>query len=393
MAEYFDIYNSDYKYIAKQKERKVVTKFEALGHNEGTMYDFTTDVIYGSDSFSSAYAQGLQSKLSFTIFNRDKKYTINEDSIFWYGNKIKYYKGLYDTKNNNTYWFTMGIFVVSGVSADGDEITVNCVDKFGLFTSECGYGRYDAATKIEAGNKIGRIITDLLLTNMGNFKVIDNIPPLIDEAVVNEELIQDIDISGDGYIGDILTELATTMKCRIYYNNAGNLCIYKGISENEYQYKAPVWEFDRIKSAEYIKASISYDYSSVINKITVWGEDFDGNIYNYTAENRNPKSPTRISRIGIKYGKTIENMMGYDQASVEAFAKYYLRIKTIQGINIPLECMLLPHIKVEDVVLITDDDYGLEQKKMLVNEINITGNTMTLGLVNIDSLPFYEEMQ
>ena len=393
MQEFYDVYTSDYKYIARRKQREVMTKFEALGHNEGFMYDFTSDVIRDSDKFTSSYAQGVQSKLSFTVYNKDNKYTINDESIFWYGNKIKYYKGLRDPVTKNIYWFTMGVFIVCDVSAKETEISVDCVDKFGLFTSDCGYGRYDAITKIEAGTAIGQLITDLLLTDMGNGKVLDSTPPIIDDSVKNDELIQDFEGSCDGYIGEFLTEIATTMKCRIYYNNTGHLYMCRGISENEYAYKAPTWEFDKDKSAEYLEASAKYDFANVINRITVWGEDANGEIYTYTAENRNPKSPTRISRIGIKSGKTIENLLGYDQKNVESFAKYYLRIKTVQGISVPLDCMLLPHIKVEDVVYITDTNYGFNQMKMLVNEINIQGNTMSLGLVNIDSLPFYEELQ
>ena len=94
--EYYNIYDQNYVRLAKNEGKIVLSKIEVLDHSEYVLYEITDDIIIDSDNYSKTYGQGLQSKLSFEIYNRDHKYDTNENSPFWFDTKIKYYKGLKD---------------------------------------------------------------------------------------------------------------------------------------------------------------------------------------------------------------------------------------------------------------------------------------------------------
>ena len=64
---------------------------------------------------------------------------------------------------------------------------------------------------------------------------------------------------------------------------------------------------------------------------------------------------------------------------------------TIQRLGVKVETILLPHLKVGDVVVVTDKYYGWDKKRFMINEISISGGKETLSLMNVDSLPYFEE--
>lgn len=395
--EYYNICNTDYLWLAKASERFVETKIEILSYHEYVMYEISDDIIEGSDKYTLTYNQGVQGKLSFSVSDVEHLYGCDCNSPFWYGNKLRYWKGISSNGSKNkddkdTYWFCMGTFVVTNISDDDDILNVSCIDKFGLITSEGGRSCFKTSAKIEAGVSFVGVVRDLLGTDAGNGYCIDPTTPVVDIRLWDEKIGRDIEIGSGGYLGDALIESATTKKCRIYYDRFGRMRVAVGSDDYAHINQAPAWILDDKKSSEYLSAKANYNYNDIINRVTVWGENFEGVYHSYTAENTNPKSPTNISKVGYFVGKTVESMYGYEQENVEAFAKYYLQIKTIQGLAVPVECAILPHLWVGDVVLLSDQRLEFEDKRLIIEEINIDGNTMSLSLTNVDSLPYYTEI-
>lgn len=391
--EYYDVYDQNYIRIAKNESKIILCKVEILDHSEYAIYDITDDIIVDSDNYSKTYEQGLQSKLSFDVYNRDKKYSVNENSPFWFDMKLKFYKGLKDDNTGDIYWFSKGVFTITSVSQEDDIISVSAVDKFGLLTSETGGACLENATKISLGDEVGQMFVDMLLQDKGNQKPTDPISPLIDFDTRHIELGEDLELSTGTYFGDIFTDLAYSLRCRLKYDNFGHMVLTRGSSDFEFSSKAALWVFDDYATSEFLSSSIDYNFSDVKNRVTVWGENFDGVSFVSVAENNNPKSPVRISLVGYRVANTVEDMFGYEQENVDAYAEKYLQMKTILGLSVKLNCTMLPHLDVEDVVLVKNDNLGLDNKRFLISEITINGNEMSLSLTNVDDIPYCEEFK
>ena len=391
--EFCNVINDEYLQLAKENIKTEVAKVEILAEDETVIGEIGNDVIQGSDNYDSEYAQGLQAKLSFSVPNISQFYTGGESSWFWYTRKIKYWKGLKNPTNGNSYYFSKGVFIVTGITVDFKTVTINCVDKFGALTSDYGSTMLDKSLKIEIESTIGNFASRLLALPKGNGQPIDCKKPLIDYDIRNISTGEELEMAEGTYVGDILLEFANTLKCRIFYNRDGVLCIRNGGLDYAYENKVTAWSFYDGAIASVINASLTYDFPSAKNVITVWGEDFEGIQYTATAENRNAKSALSIDKVGYRTAQTKENLFGYSQENVDDFAKMRLQMLTIVGTSIKVECPLLPHIEIEQCVEIDYEALGLHCKRFLVSGISYSGSSMTISLVNLDNLPWQLEMQ
>lgn len=391
--DFYNVVNNEYLQLAKENVKKVITKMEILGEDENVIGEIGNDVIQDSDSYDCEYAQGLQAKLSFSVPNISKIYTGGESSWFWYTRKIKYWKGLGSPYNGNNYYFSRGIFIVTGITVDFDTVNVTCVDKFGILTSDYGSTMLDKSLKIETESTIGNFASRLLALPKGNGQPIDCKKPLVDYDIRNIATGEELEMAEGTYAGDILLEFANTLKCRVYYDRDGVLRISDGGLDYAYENKATAWSFYDGAIASVMSASLTYDFPNAKNVITVWGEDFEGLQYTSTAENRNAKSALSIDKVGYRTAQTKENLFGYSQENVDAFAKMRLQMLTIIGTSVKVECPMLPHIEVGQCVEIDYEVLGLLCKRFLVSGVSYSGSSMSISLVNLDNLPWQLEMQ
>ncbi len=379
--------------LAKANEKSVKTKIEILSESENVIWEIEDDVILGSDNYDCEYNQGSQSKLSFSVPNLSPLYTGGESSWFWYTRKIRYWKGLYEPANGNTYWFSKGIFVVTGITVNFNTIDITCVDKFGALTSEYGSTMIDKSLKIETESTVEGFITSLLALPKGNGQPLDCKKPLIDYDLRNISTGEELELAAGTYAADILLQFANTLKCRIYYDRDGVLRVSAGHLDYAYENKAIAWSFYDGAVANVMSASLSYDFPKAKNVVTVWGEDFEGFQYTSTAENRNAKSALSIDKVGYRVGQTKENLYGYNQKNVDDFAQMYLQMQTIIGTSVTVECPMLPHLDVEQCISVSYEALGLLDKRFLVSGVSYSGDSMTISLVNLDNLPWHLELQ
>lgn len=392
-TEFFNTTSDEYIQLAKTNVKTIKTKIEILAEDETVIAEIGDDTVLGSDNYDCEYAQGVQAKLTFSVPNISPLYTGGESSWFWYTRKIKYWKGLYEPMNGNTYWFSKGVFVVTGISVDFNSVNVTCVDKFGALTSDYGSTMLDKSLKIDAESTVEKFVSRLLAIPKGNGQPLDCKKPIIDYTVRKIPNGQELEMAAGTYAGDILLEFANTLKCRICYDRDGILRVSEGHLDYAYENKAISWTFYDGAVANVISASLSYDFPKARNVVTVWGEDFEGLQYTSTAENRNAKSALSIDKVGYRVGQTKENLYGYNQENVDAFAQMYLQTQTIIGTSVEVECPMLPHIEVEQCVSISYEALELIDKKFLVSGVSYSGNNMSISLVNLDNLPWHLELQ
>lgn len=396
--QYTNVFSKSYIEVAKREKIFPKFKVQVLDNYENVMYEITNDISKDdSGSISINYQQGVRRSLSITIVDIEGKFIerfINESS--WALKKIKFLIGLYDDITADTYWFSQGVYYVNGMNAEhllsSKKITIQGVDKFGYFGSETGYNQLEGTYLIPQGTKIYSAVKDILLLDTGNGFVIDPIEPVLDPAFINEETPYDVKKSPGGYMSEILTEFAYILGASIFYDTEGRLNIVKGTLDNSYSSYPAIWDFSD-ETMEYSQPNLSLDIVNFVNIVKVVGTNVNDKIYEYTATNDNPSSPTRVSLVGRKI-KYIETAMAYDEARAKDYAEYKLNELSILQSSISFQSTMLPHLDVDAVVNVSDKYYyGNETKRFIIQSISMpisTSEMMNISACNVATLPYWE---
>ena len=398
VKDFVDIYNSKYIELVKAPVIKPKFKIELLDLYENTIGEITKDIsASNSGSISINYQQGVRRSCSFTLSDTFGKYRpMSNDNIFGFNTKFKIYVGLENIQTGETYWFSQGIFYTTNPTSShansNKTVTVNGVDKFGIFTSDTGYNQLEGTYIVPAKSKLYAVVKDILSLELGNGYIIDPKEPHIDSQFIDYELPYDIKKSPGSYMGDILIELGNVLGADIYYDANGVLTITSGTTDITYSKQSSIWDFSDVLP-EYSNGSVSLNTIDAINIVKVVGNQVnDSEIYIGNAENHNPLSPTAIEKIGRKiYYEESANLP--NQARADEYAKYVLNSKSIIQTAIGFSSTLIPHLDVNRVITITDDYYKYEQERFIIQSITIPLDSKTLMSIscnNIASLPYYD---
>lgn len=397
-TNFVDVYNADYISLVKASVIKPKFKIELLDLYENTIGEITKDISAdNSGSISINYQQGVRRSCSFTLSDTFGKYRpMSNDNIFGFNTKFKIYVGLENIQTGETYWFSQGIFYTTNPTSShansNKTVTVNGVDKFGIFTSDTGYNQLEGTYIVPAKSKLYAVVKDILSLELGNGYMIDPKEPHIDAEFIDYELPYDIKKSPGSYMGDILIELGNVLGADIFYDTNGILNITSGTTDITYSKQSSIWDFSDVLP-EYSNGSVSLNTIDAINIVKVVGNQVnDSEIYIGNAENHNPLSPTAIEKIGRKiYYEESANLP--NQARADEYAKYVLNSKSIIQTAIGFSSTLIPHLDVNRVITITDDYYKYEQERFIIQSITLPLDSKTLMSIscnNITSLPYYD---
>lgn len=397
-TNFVDVYNADYISLVKASVIKPKFKIELLDLYENTIGEITKDISAdNSGSISINYQQGVRRSCSFTLSDTFGKYRpMSNDNIFGFNTKFKIYVGLENIQTGETYWFSQGIFYTTNPTSShansNKTVTVNGVDKFGVFTSDTGYNQLEGTYIVPAKSKLYAVVKDILSLELGNGYMIDPKEPHIDAEFIDYELPYDIKKSPGSYMGDILIELGNVLGADIFYDTNGILNITSGTTDITYSKQSSIWDFSDVLP-EYSNGSVSLNTIDAINIVKVVGNQVnDSEIYIGNAENHNPLSPTAIEKIGRKiYYEESANLP--NQARADEYAKYVLNSKSIIQTAIGFSSTLIPHLDVNRVITITDDYYKYEQERFIIQSITLPLDSKTLMSIscnNIASLPYYD---
>lgn len=398
VKDFVDIYNSKYIELVKAPVIKPKFKIELLDLYENTIGEITKDIsASNSGSISINYQQGVRRSCNFTLSDTFGKYRpMSNDNIFGFNTKFKVYVGLENIQTGETYWFSQGIFYTTNPTSShansNKTVTVNGVDKFGIFTSDTGYNQLEGTYIVPAKSKLYAVVKDILSLELGNGYIIDPKEPHIDSQFIDYELPYDIKKSPGSYMGDILIELGNVLGADIYYDTNGVLTITSGTTDITYSKQSSIWDFSDVLP-EYSNGSVSLNTIDAINIVKVVGNQVnDSEIYIGNAENHNPLSPTAIEKIGRKiYYEESANLP--NQARADEYAKYVLNSKSIIQTAIAFSSTLIPHLDVNRVITITDDYYKYNQERFIIQSITLPLDARTLMSIscnNIASLPYYD---
>ena len=450
--EFYNIDNEDYRKIAKHEVINPMIKIELLDDYENTYSELIEDISAEQiGTISESYQQGVRKTISFSIFDPQGEFIPDPNNKnFWINRKFKIYIGLaktrffskdnpliysyneedlvaylkYNNPNNwddieasienspndgiisigqvdgeieseeDIYWFSKGVYVITDINASHSSaektVTINGVDKFGMFGSETGYNEMIGTFSIPQGFTIYEAIFTILNQDMGNGKVLDPIEPIIDPYYRNVTIPFDIDKGPGSYLSESLTDLATTFRADIFYDDDGRLNFQRSMLGEENINLPNIWDFYDTDS-EYINSSLTYNLVKTANRVCVVGDNPNGSVAPIgISENRNASSPISIQKIGVK-NKYLESSTIQTMTEAKDYADYILESLSITQNTISFECTLIPSLTVNKLFTLTDTFYKIIKESFLIESLTCPMGigTMTLSGSNIKELPTY----
>lgn len=396
--DHFNVYNDIYLAAIKQQSSNIRFKFEILDWSEENVkQEITESIIKGSGSLSINYQQGVRRSFSCDLANINNEFTPSfQTGVLYATTKIKLYIGIEAKIYGDTYWWSQGVFLITDVtnksSGSNKLVTVNCIDKFGVFGAELGYSQLQGDYKIEKDTRIYDIIKDILNIDMENGYVLDHQKPFLDPLYRNEVMPYTLVKNKGEQMADVLITLANVLGCNIYYNTKGILNITTGTDDCTYSREGSIYVFDE-NSSETSDFDLNIDYGSIVNSVTVVGTNVNDEIYSYTARNTDPFSPTRIEYVGLKECEPIESSMVYSEERAKDYALYVLKQRSILQNALSFQSVFIPHLDVDKVIVISNSDYNLFEARFIVKSISMPFDNnvqMTLESSNIAELPYFE---
>lgn len=398
MTEYYDNIDTRYFDLLNKTTKHYRFKIELLDHWERTIGEIVNDISADSaGQITINKEQGIRRSCSFTMIDVERKYIPDVDNPFWYNRKFKLYIGLCDKSNDSIYWFSEGVYITQNASVVHSKVTINGVDKFALFDGTLNTMLCETTYKIAMGVPVAQFVRDTLVLDLGNGYPADPIFPIIDNELEAETTLDEIVLDEGQYVGELFTEIANSLGCDVYYDRFGRMRFSRVFNDDLpawYTHKGALWKFEDIK-INYIDPSADYTFDGV-NTVTVATDNNDGKIYSYTATNDNPSSPIAVSAIGSRYDSSnstiyIPIITGVSALSTcEQHAKYVLLQHTTMSINVSFQTPIMPHLDVDETVLITDDYYGWENEKFLIQSLTIPFGIgqVQVSATNIQWLPY-----
>ena len=371
-------------------------KVVIMDYNENVLREIQQDISEeDAGSISINYQQGVRRSCSITLSNFDKFYTPTDNSLIWCTTKFKIYIGIGVNNDQDIYWFSQGVFVLTNPhvlrSMSKKTITLNGVDKFGMFGSETNYHELDGTYLIPENTTVRNIINDILNLDLGNGDKLDPKVPFIDPNIGNLKIPYEIKKSPETFFSEILIEIGNIFACDIYYDTDGRLNFIKGNEYNFMNNQTPLWNYIDVLG-DYNEADLELKFTEVYNVIKIIGNNPASQMFETILKNTDSYSPTRVGLIGERT-KYVESSFCYSQARTEDFAKYLLRKYSIMQLAINFNSILIPHLEVNNVITIKDEYYDYKTQKFIIQDLTIpisTKSLVTINATNIANIPYFE---
>lgn len=365
-----------------------------------------SDIVDNSISFSENLQNGQRRSLSFTLINKDGKYTpcVNYDysggtsskgrrfgvhTPLWGNSRFSYEIGI-KVKEDVYYWFAKGIYVLSSASANGNdnrELSVTLKDKYAIF--EGNMGKLLFSTEIKPNNDVNLVIKDLLRQDTGMGSIYDYKLPMIDLSYINFKTQTSIrKEQGDTY-GSVFQELFTQMNASYYYNDIGNFVVTPIDEEMRDEAKVLSWNYIK-EQGDLVDISKDYNIEEAINIIYVEGNNVNTKSYSALVVNNDSRSPFCVGYIGKRIADPITDCNVWNTQQARELGIYNLRKNTLNCLSLKAEVKINPLIKLDTLISVEHDFFNLNGEKFIVKDISYSSGsgTMNLSIVDIQNLSF-----
>lgn len=317
---------------------------------------------------------GCRRQCSVSLSNLDGDYAYAVNKI-WFGTQLRLSEGLI-LPDGTEYYIPQGIFEIEQpnerLSTRGNTITYRLTDKWANLDGTLG-GNLEGAYSVEAGTNIFAAMASILRLgryDMGNNSPypIDPMQPiftswyngktqtLTDGTTVNlTDAPYDFLSTDSGTLGDVLLGLNEMIAGWIGYNQAGRLVVEPSQDDIVDTTKPVLWDF-RLGDKQLINVEYSMERSEIFNDIIVVGATSDTNATaRGRAQNRDPKSDTCISRIGLKT-KRIPMADYYSDDICQSYAEFKLKRSAAVPRTASIECTQMFHIVENQIITLQRSD-------------------------------------
>ena len=393
--------------ILKRPYISVRHKICVLKPDESVDYEIPKDdIVEDSISFSENLQNGQRKSLSFTLINKDGKYTpcVNYDygggtnsqgrsfgvhTPLWGNSRFSYEVGV-RVRTDKYYWFAKGIYVLASAGANGGdnrELSITLKDKYAIFEGNMGKMLY--TTEIKYDNDVNLVVKDILRQDTGMGTIYDYKKPMIDLSYLGFKTQTSIrKEQGDTY-ASVFEELFTQMNASYYYNDVGNFMVIPLMEEMKDEHKPVSWTY--LKSqGDLIDINKDYNIEEAINIIYVEGNNVSSKTYSALVVNNDPRSPFCVGYIGKRIGDPVTDCNVWNVQQARELGIYELRKNTLNCLSLKSEVRFNPLVKLDTLIEIEHDFFNLNGEKFIVKDISFTSNqgTMNLSIVDIQTLSF-----
>lgn len=341
------------------------------------------DIIINSGNFTENYQNGQRKSVNVSLVNIDGKYTPSINTI-WVHNRFRLDIGL--QFDGQIYWFPRGIYVLGNPTAShansDKQVTLTLVDKFAVLEGK--QGTLEATYEIPVDSDVKQAIIGILTLDNGSGYPIDLKPIIYDQSFEGIKMPYTLSKDAGSTLGEMIIEIGTILNAEVYYNSQGNLC-FININETTLDVqKASLWDYSE-DNRDYHGASASYDFENAVNEVQVVGDNINNEIFSAYSQNTNPASPLCIARIGRRIAYINDSNI-YSDDLAQQRADYELRKFGILKTTMTVTVSFNPLLFVNNLITITDEYYGLQRARFLIQSISYTlGDQceMTLTCSNI----------
>jgi hypothetical protein len=340
-----------------------IAKIELLNRDETSVSNgvFTGRITGGSLNVSRN--NGVRRTCTLILINHDQTLNPSPD-IFWVSSKFALYLGF--RINGEDFYIKQGIFVLENPSLrlDGSNwvLTISGQDKWSLLDSALG-GRLLATTQILVDTDINAAVEQVLALPEINDPKRD---ALIADPTI-EVTFYDI-FAEDKVASTVLLELNSMVSRNIYYDANGNPNFRDDIDDTV---KPSLYDFGETGDRFYLGGTYTFPFTDVYNTVIVVGDNINGAIFSYTAENNNDASPISIDRIGRKIAPEINDSNIYTTPLAKLRAEYELKQVSRLITQVQFNSYLMFHLDVDNVCTITDINAKLDHEQVLINSYSI----------------------
>ena len=394
MAEYYDFTNDTYYGLLKRSVKVYKWKMELLDYQDATL----REIVIGIDSSNAGSInvtseQGTCRSCTMTFANPGHIYSLVENNPFWNMRRFKLYIGI--EGDEDTFWFSKGVYIIQKADINYYTVNIQAVDKYGLLDGTLNISPAFLKTTFEVGAKVGDVVRQILLQDIGNGLLLDATEPIIDPDIAHAVLYKEFELGIGSYYGSFFEEIMTSFGCDIYYDNFGRLVINRTFNDD-----LPYWCSHIGASYTFSDKEVNYqdpsdDYAfDGFNYVTVDTDNEDTANESYTAINHNPQSPVCVEKVGYKpydNGNPITISTGDHTIDTPArkcreYAEYVLLQNTCNTITKSFNSPILPHLDTRQVIRVSDDSMAEDGAMFYVSSLTFpfgSANDMSITATNV----------
>lgn len=363
-----------------------------LNPDETVKYEIPPEDIRTGGSYSENYQSGQRRTLSFTLNNESGKYTPSINT-FWLGTKVLFEIGMALPEDNDTViWFSKGVYVMTNANpshtADAYDVSLEFADKFNSL--EGAMGTIPTSYEIPTGEEIENVINDILMYGKGDGECLDPKPMVYHSSFKGKVTQQTISESAGSTWGAVILKLAEMLSAEVFYNTEGSLTFVPKVEVTQDGDKPVIFNFYE-DEGDFTNNDLSFDMSSIVNRVVVIGANVNGATCQAIAVNDDPASPLCYQRIGYRTASPINDSNITSDILAQERADYELRKQIIAKTSISNTVLFNPLLSVNNIVTITDSFFGLQQERVLLQSLSFSLDyigTMSISSTNIRNLPF-----